>query len=75
MLAIKHLEALPEVKKVELISRVDKPLVIVSLARPVDIKHELESLPCIQNIEASNDLEQDRPTFAVKTQSLDKVGF
>jgi len=75
MMAIRHLEAQPEVCKVELISRVDKPLIIVSLMQPYDIKGELEALPYIDGIEFISGNDEEKPVYKVSTKSSDAAGF
>ncbi len=68
MRVIEHLGTLPQVLDVELISRVNEPLVIVYLKQPLDILEILETLPDIEEVSESCESEQARQIFAIRTR-------
>ncbi|MBN1368642.1 MAG: hypothetical protein JW954_00210 [Dehalococcoidaceae bacterium] len=74
MQLIQHLEQLPQVDKVELLSRVDKPLIIICLKQNLDVHAILQDMAYIEKVTPSEEPEQTRPTFSVILKSANRAG-
>ncbi len=71
MNVIEYLESLPQVKGVELLSRVEKPLIIIYLKKPMDIIKTLESVADIDEVTESKESGQTRQTVVIRTRVAD----
>lgn len=74
MQLIQHLEQLPQVDKVELLSRVDKPLIIICLKQHLDINPVLRDLAYVEKVTQSKEPEQVRPTFSIVLKTANRAG-
>jgi len=74
MQLIQHLEKLPQVDKVELLSRVDKPLIIICLKQQLDVNKILQDMTYIEKVSPSKETEQVRPTFSVILKTANRAG-
>jgi|GEM_PF-4948208 len=74
MQMIQHLEQLPQVDKVELLSRVDKPLIIICLKQHLDINSILQDMVYIEKVTQLKEPDQERPTFSVILKTANRAG-